>query len=97
MEIINKQTMQVMMEDTSNKTSSVRVNMLIKITISSITEITIMMNTKIIIIKMAAKIITTMKSMLKILIHRYHRSSLRVTLTILTARPKHKQKASRLI
>ena len=97
MQIINKRTMRVTMEDTTNKINSARENMPSKLTNSSITQITIMTNTRIIKTKKAAKIITIMKSMLKILIHRYHKSFLRVILTILTAKLNHKSKASRVI
>ena len=87
MENISKRTMQVMMEDSTSKTSSAQEKMLDKATISSITEITIM-SSMIIINRMENKIITTMISMPRTLTRRYHKSFPRMILKILTARTK---------
>ena len=97
MENISKRTMQVMMEDSTSKTSSAQEKMLDKPTISSITEITIMSSMKIINTRMDNKIITTMISMPRTLTRRYHKSFPRMTLKMSTAKPKQCPKASRLI
>ena len=97
MEIINKQTMPAMMEDSTKTISSDKEKMKGMDTIRIITEITITISMIIINTKMEAIIITIIISMLKTLIHQYLKSSPRKTSTISMPKQKKLLKVIKLI